>query len=567
MPTLNSTRSAEAPCDLVVVGAGAAGMTTALVAALLGLKVTLLEASDQVGGTTATSAGTLWVPGSSQGARAGHRDDLDSARSYLDALMGPDDSRGRRAAYLATAAEAIDFLEANTAVAFRSAGVHPDYQELPGAAMAGRAISPLEFDGRKLGRDFFRVRAPMQSFMVLGGMMVGKADIGALLGRFRSASHFLRAARLVGRYAFDRLTGYQRGTRLVMGNALVARLLYSLKQAGVTVVYEARCESLVVEAGRVVGVRVIAQDASASRAIDAPSGVVLCAGGVGHHAGLRQAFDTAALQSRSLSFEGNRGEAIEAALAVGAALARSDPDFLWQPVSLVPDGAGGGSLYPHLFLDRAKPGLLAVDRSGLRFVNEGASYHYFVEGMRTAPCATPAYLVCNTAFVKLYGLGAIHPGTTNLDRWIQRGYVAVGESLDALASRLRIDPDGLRASVAQMNDAASEGRDPLFGKGSTAVSRFNGDPDHAPNPCLAPLQGGPYVGLEVWPGEAANSSGLSTTADGEVLDEEGREVAGLYACGNDMASIWRGSYPGPGATLGPAMVFAYRLARCIAAKR
>jgi succinate dehydrogenase/fumarate reductase flavoprotein subunit len=353
-----------------------------------------------------------------------------------------------------------------------------------------------------------------------------------------------------------------------MGNALVARLLYSLKPAGVTLVYEARCESLVFDAGRVVGVRVLDKDASASRVVDAPAGVVLCAGGVGHHAGLRQAFGTDALQSRSLSFKGNRGDGMDAALAAGAALERSDPDFLWQPVSLVPDGAGGASLYPHLFLDRAKPGLLAVDRLGRRFVNEGASYHYFVEAMRkaraTAPCATPAYLICTTAFVKQYGLGAIHPGTTNLDRWIRRGYVAVGESLDALASRLGIDPAGLRASVAQMNEAASQGRDALFGKGSTAVSRFNGDPDHAPNPCLAALQDGPYVGLEIWPGEAANSSGLPTTADGAVLDEEGRTVAGLYACGNDMASIWRGSYPGPGATLGPAMVFAYRLARGIA---
>ena len=171
-------------------------MTAALVAALHGLKVTLFEASDQVGGTTSTSARTLWIPGSSQGARAGRCDSIDSARTYLDALMGTGDPRGLRAAYLSSAAEAIDHLEANSAIKFRSSGTHPDYLEFAGAATAGRAISPVEFDGRMLGGEFPRVRAPRQHFMVLGGMMVGKADISALLGRFQSASNFLHVAPL-----------------------------------------------------------------------------------------------------------------------------------------------------------------------------------------------------------------------------------------------------------------------------------------------------------------------------------------------------------------------------------
>ncbi|MDM0015189.1 FAD-dependent oxidoreductase [Variovorax sp. J22P168] len=571
MAVLKADRPDECHNDLVVVGAGAAGMTAALVAALHGLKVTLLEATEQVGGTTSTSAGTLWIPGSSHGTRAGHGDSLDEARTYLDALIGPDDPQGLRTAYLSCAAEAIDYLEANSSVEFRSAGTHPDYLELPGAAMAGRAISPVEFDGRRLGNAFFRVRPPMPHFMVLGGMMVGKADISALLGRFRSTGKLLHTARLLSRYALDRLRGYRRGTRLVMGNALVARLLMSLQQAGVTVLYGMRCESLVHEAGRVSGARIRRGESGESRVIGSTAGVVLCTGGVGHSSELRRAFGTDVLQSRSLSFEGNRGEGITAALAVGAALERSTPDFLWQPVSLVPERAGRQSLYPHLFLDRAKPGLLAVDRAGRRFVNEGASYHHFVEAMRLASekvqGPAPAYLICNVAFVKQYGLGAIHPGKTDLGTWVERGYVAVADTFEALARKLGIEAEGLESSVRQMNEAAVQGGDVVFGKGSTAVSRFNGDPDQVPNPCLAPLIEGPYVGLEIWPGESASSSGISTTADGEVLTASGLVVPGLYACGNDMASIWRGTYPGPGATLGPAMVFAYRLVRGIVAKR
>lgn len=558
--------AATSDSDLVVIGAGAAGMTTALVAALHGLKVTLLEASQQVGGTSATSAGTLWVPGNRHGVQAGLSDTVEKARKYLDALVGPEDPRGLRKAYLASAAEAIDYLEANSSVLFRSAGTHPDYLELDGAAIAGRAISPVEFDGRLLGREFPRVRAPLPHFMVLGGMMVGKADIDALLGRFGSFANFSHSARLVGRYGVDRLRGFARGTRLVMGNALVARLLHSLIRAGVTVVYGARCEALVVENGLVAGVRIRQQGAlSVHRA---RAGVVLCTGGVGHHASLRRELGAHALGSHSLSFEGNWGEGIEAARSVGAALERSDPDFLWQPVSRVPGANGTTSLYPHLFLDRAKPGLLAVDRAGRRFVNEGASYHHFVEGMRRSGTksgpAVPAYLICNASFVKTYGLGAVHPGTVNPRPWVERGYLAVADSVASLAQALGIDAKGLQASVQQMNEAAAQGLDPLFGKGSTEVSRFNGDAANAPNPCLSPLEEGPFVGLEIWPGESASSSGLSTSIDGEVLGETGRAIPHLYACGNDMASIWRGTYPGPGATLGPAMVFAYRLARRLA---
>ncbi len=560
--TYSKAAPQERDDDLIVIGGGAAGMTAALVGALEGYKVTLFEASEQVGGTTATSAGTLWIPGNSQGLRAGHEDSVEKARTYLDALIGQDDPRGLRAAYLSSAAHAIDYLQARSAVEFLSSGTHPDYLELDGAALAGRAISPAQFDGRLLGSEFGRVRSPIAHFMVLGGLMVGKADINALLGRFQSRSHFLHSARIVGRYALDRLKGYGRGTRLVMGNALVAQLLFSLTRAGVNVVYGARCQNLLRQEGRVTGA--LMQHQGTQRAYHARVGVVLCAGGIGHHPQMRRAFGAEALGSQCLTFEGTRGEGIDAARAVGGALERGVPDFLWQPVSKVPRTQNhASSLYPHLFLDRAKPGLIAVNRAGRRFVNEGASYHHFVEGMRQASETTaplcPAYLICNADFVKRYGLGAIHPGTTTLEDWVARGYISMADTIESLAIQLEVDANGLRASVAQMNQAAAQGHDALFGKGSTAVSRFNGDPDHTPNPCPAPLGSGPYIGLEVWPGESASSSGLLTTADGQVLDEAGRVITGLYACGNDMASIWRGHYPGPGATLGPAMVFAYRI--------
>ncbi|WP_423454900.1 FAD-dependent oxidoreductase [Ottowia sp. VDI28] len=554
-----SVGEATAP-DLIVVGAGAGGMTAALVAALEGLSVVLCEASGQVGGTTATSAGTLWLPGNRQGQAAGHADTVGAAREYLGALIGPLDPRGRRAAYLATGDEALSYLQARSAVAFASSGKHPDYlPDLPGAAVSGRAVSPLPFDGRLLRRDFERVRPPLPEFMVLGGMMIGKADITALLNRYRSWRDFSHSARLVLRYGADRLR-YSRGTRLVMGNALVARLFYSLLQAGVDVRFNWRLQELTREKGRVTGARFECE--GRTHALLARHGVVLATGGVGHHEMLRHELDGGGLKVYPIAPPSVRGEGVAAARGVGAGIERHTGNFFWQPVSQVPRSDGSTGLFPHLFLDRAKPGLVAVNGQGQRFVNEASSYHHFVEGM-VAARAVPAYLVCEAAFIRRYGLGAIAPQTTNLKPWAARRYLTVAPTLTELARQLQMPTGALEASMASYNEGARAGVDPEFGKGSSVFDRFNGDPDHAPNPCLAPVENGPFCAMAVWPGDAASSAGLVTDVHGCVLDETGERLEGLYACGNDAASVMQGYYPGPGTTLGPAMVEGYRIARYV----
>ena len=182
--------------DLLVAGAGPAGMTAALVASLEGLNVLLCEKSGQAGGTGSTSAGTLWIPGNSQSRAAGFSDSAEQADHYLNALVGERTNRQLRDAYLGTGPSAIDYLCERTDVRFLLCGVHPDYRSnMPGAAIAGRAIVPQPFDGRLLGKDFWRVRPPIPEFMLLGGMMVGKVDIVRLIGRYRSIANFLHSAR------------------------------------------------------------------------------------------------------------------------------------------------------------------------------------------------------------------------------------------------------------------------------------------------------------------------------------------------------------------------------------
>ncbi len=551
--------------DLLVIGAGAGGLATALAASVLGLRVTLCEKTDTVGGTAATSAGTLWIPGNRISHAAGYRDSVAAARQYLDHLIGPDDPHGRREAFLQTANEAVDFFAQHTAVQFMPCGRHPDYLTHPGAAVDGRAIIPQPFDGRVLGRGFARVRPPIPEFMVLGGMMVGKADIAPLVHRFASWAAFAHATRLFIRYLSDRLR-YPRGTRLVMGNALVARLYHSLRQRQVAVHWHTRLVHLQHDAGRVSGATV--QQGSTRHTIRARLGVVVATGGLGHNAAWRQRALPAPVAMQSLAAPGNTGDGVEALVALGAHVdaASQAPGAFWTPVSRLQRADGSVGWYPHLSLDRAKPGLIAVNANGQRFVNEADSYHDFVQGMYQPQAngqpSIAAYLLVESRFVTRYGLGAIHPGTRRLQPWIDAGYVLMQPTVEALARAAGIDPAGLLATLAQYNRDARAGTDTQWGKGSTALNVFNGDPDHpVPNPCLAPIEQGPFVALRVWPADIGTSAGAQTNANGEVLSAQGTPIGGVYAVGSDMASVMQGTYPGPGTTLGPALTFGYRIAR------
>ncbi|WP_246129569.1 FAD-dependent oxidoreductase [Verticiella sediminum] len=548
--------------DLLVLGAGAAGLTAALVGTLSGLRVLLCEASQQVGGTTATSAGTVWVPGNTPGREAGYGDTVAAAERYLQALAGAD-TDGARSAFLARAPEAFDFLLAEGGIPFVPAALHPDYLEAPGAARSGRAMAPPPFDGRLLGRDFARVRAPLPSFMVLGSMMVGKDDVQRLLRRYASLRDFLYAARLAGRWAVDRLR-YPRGTRLVMGNALVARLLHANLARGTAVRYGVRASSLLRAQGRVCGAQFVLPDGTQAR-VRAHRGVVLATGGFGQGAAWRRRLLGRLADIRSLVFEGNQGDGLALAGELGGAVetAHHAPAAFWQPVSVMPQQRGREALFPHLAMDRGKPGLIAVLPDGRRFVNEGASYHHFVEAMIAADPSgrTPAWLICTEGFVRRYGLGAIRPGTRSLDRHVRSGYLLREASVAALARRAGIDADALDATLRSYNAHARQGEDPAFGKGHTVLSRFNGDAGHTPNPGLAPIEQGPFCAMQVWAADAASGAGLRTDAHARVLDAHGTPIEGLYACGNDMASVMGSAYPGPGITLGPAMTFGYVAAR------
>ena len=549
--------------DVLVVGAGAGGMTAALVCALQGLNVVLCEKSDRVGGTTATSAGTIWVPGTQQARDAGMKDTIADARRYLDSIIGVAD--GRRDVYLNTAADVVEYLDRNSDVKFSIYPKHPDYlANRPGSTIADRALAPLPFDGRLLGADFELLRPPIGEFMALGGMMIGRADIEPLTRPFASLASLRQAASLVLRQMKDRLA-HKRGTRLLMGNALAARLFYSLRHRNVPLWLNASLRELRTDSGRVTGA-VLDVNGKPHHVI-ARRGVILATGGFG--GSVERINDHVRPRlAHAVAFAGAEGDGMRIAQTCGAATEddHESPVF-WTPVSKTEWLGGGRGAYPHLALDRSKPGLIAINAAGRRFVDEAVSYHDFVLAMHrsheTVP-TIPAWLICDCKFMRSYGLGRIPPGRRSF-RWaVNNGYVIEATTLDLLAHQLGVEAAGLRTSVTQNNHSAQTGDDEAFGKGSTEFDRNNGDPNHGPNPCLGPIAAPPYYAMAVYPSTLGSSIGLKADADGRVLDADGKPIAGLYACGNDMASIMRGTYPGPGITLGPALVFGYRAAMATA---
>jgi succinate dehydrogenase/fumarate reductase flavoprotein subunit len=547
--------------DLLVIGAGAAGMTAALVGSIEGLRTAVCEKTAMVGGTTSTSAGTVWIPGSTQSRNAGLPDSIEDARRYLSAVIGGTAHNERLAAFLSSGPLALDYLETHAELKFVPAPAHPDYLNRPGAAYGGRALGAAPFDGRTLGADFARVRPPRPEFLVLGGMMVGKADIPYLVRPFRSAKAILHVARMLARQAMDRLR-HARGTRLIMGNALAARLLYSLRRRNVPIRFEARLTDLILEAGRVIGARIAT--AQGDRAIRAIKGVILATGGIAWNTSLRTKLFPEPARQISLAPTTNTGDGIATAIRSGAGLDEPmQSPALWMPCSILQRRDGTQSVFPHIALDRAKPGLIAVNSAGRRFVNEADSYHDFVVAMlrshREVP-SIPAYLICDRRFIRDYGIGLVHPGTRDLRAFLKAGYLIEADSIGVLATSIGIDPEALEQTVSFHNRYAATGVDTEFGRGSSDLNRINGDPNHKPNPCLRPIGPGPFYALAVWPADLASSAGLPTDENGCVLNRDGKPIEGLYAVGADAASIFRGTYPGPGTMLGPAIVFGWRAA-------
>ncbi|MGG2460853.1 FAD-dependent oxidoreductase [Streptomyces sp. RGM 3693] len=544
--------------DVVIAGSGAAGFAAALTARLRGLRALIIEKTDHYGGSTALSGGAIWVPTNFHLDAAGLGDTREKARAYLDATVGDRVPDALKDAYLTNGPRMVREFHDRTAVRFVYTPGYSDYfPERLGGYPQGRSVEPAIFDFTTLTAEQRRTmrRAGLPTY----GLTITSYDFRYLnmvartwAGRRASLKVGLRAAKALA-------TGAK---PLSLGEALIARMRHSLATLGGDLWLSTPLTGLIEENGRITGVR--AQRNGREVTIRATGGVILASGGFSHNQRLREKHLPAPTSTAwSSASEGQTGDALQLGIEAGAATDLLDK--VWGAPSVCPPGERPF----FLVADRGIPGMIIVNQAGERYANEAAPYHEFVDAMyarHTAEASTvPSWLILDARAKSRYLFTGLFPGQPFPRKWLADGFVKKADSVADLARATSTPADRLTATLDRFNAFARTGRDDDFHRGDSVYDRYYGDPT-LPNPNLAPLTQPPYYAIPVHPGDIGTKGGLVTDADARVLREDGSPIDGLYASGNVSAAPMGETYPGPGATIGPAMTFSWAAVNHVAAR-
>jgi 3-oxosteroid 1-dehydrogenase len=530
--------------DVVVVGAGAAGMTAALTAAKRGLRVVVVEKAPVYGGSLARSGAAVWIPNNQVLLAAGVPDTPQKAASYLSAVVGTGSSLARQQAFLTNGPSMISFVMANSPLRFRWMQGYSDYYpELPGGMPNGRSIEPDVLDGNILGAELARLNPPYLA--VPAGMVVFGADYKWLNLAAVNAKGFAVATECLARGTAAALAGQK---PLTMGQSLAGSLRAGLMSAGVPVLLNTPLLDLKIENGRVAGI-VVPQGL-----IRATRGVIIGSGGFEHNASMRAQYQRQPIGTEwTVGASSNTGDGIQAGQRAGADLALME-DAWWGPAIPLPDG-------PYFCLaERTLPGGLIINAAGQRFVNEAAPYsdvvHVMYDKNPTAPCI-PSWMVVDQNYRNRYLFRDTLPVLPLPDAWFSSGAAVKASSVEGLATAIGVPPTALRATVNRFNSFAWTGRDTDFHRGDSAYDHYYTDPGVFPSSSLASLWLPPFYAFKIVPGDLGTKGGIVTDARARALRPDGSVIPGLYAAGNASAAVMGHSYAGAGSTIGPAMTFGY----------
>ena len=560
--------STDTEFDVLVVGTGASGMSAAVTAAHEGLKVLVVEKAAVYGGTTARSGGWLWIPGTKLATEQGLHEPDGAARKYLEHEATTHFDAARVDAFIENGPKAIDFFTSKTCVQFDMPPVFPDYHaEAPGGLPGGRSMVTRPFDARELGPRVKQLAPPVPELTVFGMMLGSGKELWHFLRAFKSFESFFYVAKRFARHLLDVLI-HGRGMTLTNGNALAGRLAKAAMDLNVPVWLDSPVKKLIVDGDKVVGATVIREGTPVD--IGVKRGVVLACGGFPFDIERRKQLFPHAPTGRehfTPSPPLNTGDGLRLGESVGGWVDPTIPNAAaWCPTSVSKRSDGSEGVMPH-FIDRAKPGVIAVTKDGRRFGNEALSYHDFVQNLVKA-CKgqgeVTCWIVCDHAHLREYGMGCVAPFPLPIGKHLRSGYLKRGQTLEELAQVINVPAASLKEEVETFNRDAVTGVDTKFGKGSTAYNRYQGDSLVQPNPCMAPIQQGPFYAIKVVVGEIGTFAGLATDASCRVLTQDKQVIKGLYVVGNDAASVMGGNYPGAGITLGPAVTFGYVAGKALA---
>ena len=525
------------PADLVVVGTGAAALAAALAAHDRGARVTVVERSDSVGGTTAVSGGGIWMPNNHHLAERGVEDSRDEALAYMTRMTAGRSPTGLLERYVDRGPDIVADLERTTPLRLRAMS-WPDYHpEMEGAKPSGRMLEPLLFDSSTLGPWAGRLR---------------RAPVLAAPITLQEATADWRPVYFPERLDLAEIQQRVADRRIACGQALIGALLAACLERGIEPVLETRAEEIVMDGGAVAGL--VVESAGRRSRLDARA-VVLASGGYEWNATLRDRFRPGPL-THPHSPPTNEGDGLLMALEVGADLANMNEAWWYPAASLPGEEYEGRPLARFVGVERTAPHSVIVNRFGQRFVNEAANYNdmqkafFSFDANEYATRNLPCWVVFDRQYRSRYPVVGTRPDQPDPD------WLPVHDTVEGLALAVGIDPVGLAETVGRWNRFVADGRDRDYGRGESAYDRFHGDPS-APHPNLGTVEQGPFYALPVHVGSVGTKGGPRVDADGRVLHVHDRPVPGLYGAGNVVASPAGPAYYGGGTSIGMGLVWGH----------
>ena len=552
------TTPAETTVDILVVGTGAGAMVAAATAAARGASVLMIEKTPLYGGSSATSGGGVWIPASDSAIAQGQSDSPDEAFTYIKSLTGNTVADAKIRAFVENARFMVRHVESISDLRFTAIPYTDYHAENPGGKMGYRSHETNTLNARRLPRRDFETLRPTHPAAALFGYIPWTTMEAAPMVT-RGPGWMRTMAKVLWRYYSDvgqRLRS-KRSRFLVFGNAIAGHLKLAFDRDGGELWLGAALKELTCDAsGRVTGA--VIERGGAAVTVTATRGVILGAGGFERNQAMRDRYLPGEGRPEwSGGQEGNTGDAIEAGIRIGAATDLM-AEAWWAPTLSVPGEPRGRPL----FYERALPGNIIVNQRGERFMNEARSYDIagkaMIDADRPDARTIPSWIVLDARFRSKYPMGPlipVFPDWTLPARF--RSMYLKAPTLKALAGQMGVPPAALEATVARFNGFARSGEDADFGRGSAAYDRYYGDQSVKPNPNLAPIDQAPFYALKVYPGDIGTKGGLATDEAARVLDGKGAPIPGLYAIGNNAASVMGPAYPGAGSTLGPAMTFGF----------
>lgn len=512
--------------DVIAVGSGIGGLTSAIAAYDAGSQVVLLEKASKLGGVSAYSGGETYVPGNHKMRELGIAEAESGGRPYLEFLAGGFADLSLMDRLLEFGPQAAEYLEREANVRWKVIRGLPDYYypAAPGTLAQGRYLEVEPFEGSRLGAWQDKIFA--SPHIPPGFTYCESIEWGGIAN--------------IRNWDFALIEGRVREDQRTLGPGMMSYLVHAaLVERAIPAYPETSVRELLCSNGRVEGVR--ARQRNRDLRVRARRGVILAVGGYDWNRELAS-YHEHMPEWESLCPPVVEGDNLILGGDVGAAIAGVPPSNLSACFGYrIPGEEHEGEPLWRAVWHSGLPHSIWVNRSGRRFCDESFYRDSLPrirqwDGIDQSQPNYPPFMIFDQNFRDKYPFGPFMPGQALPNEVAARSRTPAG-----LALKLGIDPDALMGTLMRFNESAERGEDPEFNRGRFPWANLNGDRTMK-NPNLGPVSKPPFFGLQLTcQGAGINAVGLKTDRNAQVVSLRGMPVAGLYAVGNAAAAIDTGA--------------------------